>query len=122
MKYAILVYETAADIAARTDPAKAPAYWGAWGAFAKALNESGVAAGGNALQPHDTATTVRHRGGKQQIQDGPYADVKEQLGGMFVIDVPDLDTALKWAARCPSAATGAAEVRPIMVVNQGQPM
>ena len=50
--------------------------------------------------------------GKRRVQDGPFADTKEQLGGFFVIDVPDLDTALSWAARCPAAASGAVEVRP----------
>lgn len=114
MKYAILVYETADDFAARTDPARKDRYWGAYAAYFAAMKEAGVAAGGNALQPYQTATTVRVRGDGRQVQDGPFADVKEQLGGMFVIDVPDLDTALRWAARCPSASTGSAEVRPIL--------
>jgi hypothetical protein len=61
-------------------------------------------------------TTLRQRDGKRQVQDGPYADTKEQLGGFYEIDVPDLDTALDWAARCPAAATGAVEVRPNLVM------
>lgn len=68
--------------------------------------------GGAALQPPSAATTVRQQNGKQHVQDGPYADTKEQLGGYFVIEVPDLDKALEWAARCPAAAAGAVEVRP----------
>jgi hypothetical protein len=68
--------------------------------------------GGAGLQPPPLGTTVRERDGKRHVQDGPYADTKEQLGGFYEIDVPDLDTALDWAARCPSASTGAVEVRP----------
>ena len=71
-------------------------------------------AGGKGLEPPSTATTVRFRGGERTVQDGPYADTKEQLGGFFIIDVPDLDTALEWAARCPAITGGAVEVRPAM--------
>ena len=70
--------------------------------------------GGAGLEPPLTATTVRAPEGKRRVQDGPFADTKEQLGGYYVIDVPDLDKALEWAARCPSASTGAAEIRPNM--------
>jgi hypothetical protein len=83
-------------------------------AYTKALMESGMMLGGNALQPSLTATTVRVRDGKTQVLDGPFADTKEQLGGYYLIDAPDLDTALEWAARCPGASFGAMEVRPIM--------
>ena len=69
-------------------------------------------AGGAGLQPPQQATTIRHQDGTQRVQDGPYAEAKEQLGGYYVIDVPDLDQALAWAARCPAASTGAVEVRP----------
>jgi len=69
--------------------------------------------GGSALQPARVATTIRHRDGKRQVQDGPYADAKEQLGGYYLIDVPDLDAALSWAERCPGAAHGTVEVRPV---------
>lgn len=112
MKYAIIVYETPAELAAREDPARAGAYWAAYQAYSAALVQGGVAAGGAGLQPPATATTVRLRGGQRLVQDGPFADTKELLGGFFTIDVPDLDTALEWAARCPSAATGSVEVRP----------
>ena len=112
MQYTILVYETQAELAARTDPERRDAYWGAYRAYTTALREAGVMVGGAALEPPRTATTVRQPGGKRRVQDGPFADTKEQLGGYYVIDVPDLDRALEWAARCPSAATGAAEVRP----------
>lgn len=114
MKYAIIVYETAAEQAAREDPARVGAYWASYTAYSNALGEAGVAAGGAGLQAPSTATTIRLRGGHRQVQDGPFADTKELLGGFFVIDVADLDAAMEWASRCPSAATGAVEVRPLL--------
>jgi hypothetical protein len=114
MHYAILVYETAAEFATRSDPATAPAYMGAYFAYSQALNEAGVAAGGAGLLPPSTATSLRVREGKRLVQDGPFADTKEQIGGFFLIDVPDLDTALLWAARCPAAASAGVEIRPTL--------
>jgi hypothetical protein len=73
--------------------------------------------GGEALQPVETATSVRVRGGKAETMDGPFATTKEHLGGFYIIDVPDLDTALKYAAMIPSAAYGTVEVRPVMVFS-----
>ena len=67
----------------------------------------------NRLQPSATATTVRTTAGKQQVLDGPYADSKEQFGGYYIIEVPDLDAALAWAARCPATGHGIVEVRGI---------
>ena len=112
MLYTILVYETESELGARTDPKRTDAYWGAYRAYTTALREAGVMVGGAALQPPRAATTVRQQNGKRQVQDGPFAETKEQLGGYYVIDVPDLDRALEWAARCPSASSGAVEVRP----------
>ena len=112
MTYTILIYETPAELGARTDGKRKDAYWSAYRAYTKALADAGVMVGGAALQPPAVATTVRQRDGKREVQDGPYAESKEQLGGYYVIDVPDLDRALEWAARCPAAATGAIEVRP----------
>lgn len=114
MHYSILIYETAADFAVRSDPdpAKRDAYWSAWPPYAQALREAGVLVSGAGLQPPDTATTLRFPGGQRRVQDGPYADTKEQLGGFFIIDVPDLDAALEWAARVPQSPGRAFEVRP----------
>jgi hypothetical protein len=112
MKYTVLIYETEAEFGARTDDTRKDAYWGAWRAYTKALTDAGVMAGGAGLQPAHLATTIRQRGGKREVQDGPYAEAKEQLGGYYVIEVPDLDKALDWAARCPAASSGAVEVRP----------
>jgi len=114
MQYTLLLNESEDDFATRSDPARADAYWAAWGAYVAAIHESGIFVAGAGLMPPATATTVRLRGGSTEVQDGPFADVKEQLGGVFVVDVPDLDTALEWAARCPSAATGSVEVRPVL--------
>jgi hypothetical protein len=112
MKYTLLVYETAAELAARTDPARQDSYWGAYRAYTKALADAGVMIGGAGLQPPPTATTVRHQQGARRVQDGPFAETKEQLGGYYLIEVPGLDQALEWAARCPAASSGAVEVRP----------
>jgi hypothetical protein len=85
----------------------------AYMAYTEALKEANALKGSNRLQPTSTATTVRTVDGKAQVLDGPYADTKEQLGGYFLIDVPDLDAALSWAARCPGSHHGTVEVRPI---------
>lgn len=119
MQYAILIYETEPAFSNRTDEANQSAYWGAYQAYAGALKDAGINVGGGILQAAHTGTTVRLQGGQRQVQDGPYADTKEQLGGYILIDVPDLDIALDWAARCPAAADGAVEVRPILPM---QPM
>jgi hypothetical protein len=112
MHYTILLYETESELAARTDPKRRETYWGAYRAYTQALRDAGVMVGGAALEPPRAATTVRQPHGQRQVQDGPFADTKEQLGGYYILDVPSLDKALEWAARCPSAATGAVEVRP----------
>ncbi len=113
MRYAILIYENEADFSARTKGDRRERYWAAWRAYSEALTAAGVTRSGAALQPGGTGTTVRLNGNSRQVQDGPYADTKEQLGGFILLDLPDLDTALDWAARCPAASTGAVEVRPV---------
>lgn len=85
----------------------------AYVAFTEALTKAGVLKGSGRLQQSSTATTVRIANGKPQVLDGPYADTKEQFGGYFIIDVPDLDAAISWAARCPAAGHGVVEVRPL---------
>lgn len=82
-------------------------------AYTEALTKAGVFVGANRLQPSSSATTVRVANDKSQVLDGPYADTKEQLGGYYIIDVPDLDAAIAWAARCPGATYGIIEVRPM---------
>src|SRR5579862_7292640 len=81
--------------------------------YAKALDDAGVLASAEVLQRSNATTTVTLVGGELVVQDGPFADTKEQLGGSFVIDVPDLDAAIEWASRAPSVSWGHIEIRPI---------
>ena len=112
MQYLLLIYGNEAAMEAATE-ANSGKMLAAYGAYSEAMVKAGVMVGGNRLRPTSTATTVRAPGGKTQVLDGPYAETKEQLGGYYLIDVPDLDAALSWAARCPGAASGTIEVRPI---------
>lgn len=84
----------------------------AFQAYAQALDDAGVLASAEVLERSDATTTVTLAGGELVVQDGPFADTKEQLGGTFVIDVPDLDAAIDWAWRAPSASWGHVEIRP----------
>ena len=90
----------------------------AYTAYTQALKKAGALVGANRLQPTTVATTVREANGKTQVLDGPYAESKEQLGGYYLIDVPDLDAALSWAARCPAVNHGVVEVRPIWEMQE----
>jgi hypothetical protein len=86
----------------------------AYNAFGEAGGQAGVLVGGEALEPSSTATTVRVRDGETLLTDGPFAETKEVIGGYYILDCPDLDTAVHWAAQIPGAKTGSVEVRPIM--------
>ena len=85
----------------------------AYMAYVEAMKTAGVLVANHGLRPASEATTVRASGGKQSVVNGPYAETKEQLGGYFLIEVPDLDAAVSWAARCPAVQHGAVEVRPV---------
>ena len=85
----------------------------AYGTFTSDLQKTGALVGSDRLQPSATATTVRVRDGKTLTTDGPFAETKEQFGGYYTIEVKDLDEALTWAARVPSATYGSVEVRPV---------
>ena len=90
-------------------------HWlGAYRAYMEAMTKAGVLKSSKGLQPTAAATTVRVANGKTQVLDGPYADSKEQLGGFHIIEVADLDAAISWAARSPTALHGVVEVRPVM--------
>jgi hypothetical protein len=114
MQYMIINYTLPSEYGT-VDAVKAAAEGVAWGGYTKALMDAGVMVGGNALHPSSTATTLRVRDGVRDVQDGPYATTKEQFGGYYIIDVPDLDAALAWAARNPAASGGAVEVRPVVM-------
>jgi hypothetical protein len=115
MQYVMLIYETPADFEARK-PAEREPYVAAWRAYYRALVEAGAyVAGGAPLEEPDTGTTIRLKDGRRHVQDGPFAETKDQLGGFMILNLGSLDDALEWAARCPAAATGAVEVRPMAV-------
>jgi hypothetical protein len=112
MQYLLMIYGDEVAMQKATEAQRGqmmPAY----AAYTEALNKAGILRGGNRLQPTAASSTVRVANGKTQVLDGPYAETKEQLAGYYIIEVPDLDTALSWAAKCPGASAGAMEVRPI---------
>jgi hypothetical protein len=112
MQYLLMIYNNEAGMAAAPKETVSQMS-AAYAAYSEAMGKAGVVLGGNRLRPSAEATTVRVKGGKTEVLDGPYADTKEQLGGYYLIDVPDLDAALSWAARCPTASNGTIEVRAI---------
>ena len=117
MKYLCLIYDDESKWG--TMPAKeAEAMMGEYFAFTEGIKRSGHYIGGEALQPTQTATTVRVRNGKVSTTDGPFAETKEQLGGYYLIEARDLNDAIQVAAKIPSARIGTVEVRPIQVFDQ----
>src|SRR5438445_5126915 len=113
MKYILMDYVGEAGWPQLTKDEKE--HWlGTYRAYMEAMTKAGVLESSNGLQPTSAATTVRVANGKTQVLDGPYADTKEQLGGFHIIDVADLDAAIAWAARSPTALHGVVEVRPVM--------
>ena len=112
MQYMLLIYHNEqgwADLPKDQLQAMVAAY----GAFTQELIASGAMRAGSALRPAATATMVRVRNGKVQTTDGPFAETKEQLGGYYLIDVANVDEAVKWAAKIPSANGGTIEIRPL---------
>jgi hypothetical protein len=118
MQYLLMLYANEGSWS-RMSPVEQEQGAAAYGAYTQALKAAGVLAGANRLQDSDTATTVSMVDSKAQVLDGPYADSKEQLGGYYLIDVPDLDAALAWAAHCPGASHGTVEVRPVWSMSAG---
>src|ERR1700681_3272124 len=112
MQYILMLYARESGWSELTQAQQEQAM-GAYNAYTEALKNAGVLTSVNRLQPSSTATTVRVANGKSQVLDGPYADSKEQLGGYYIIDVADLDAAISWAARSPTALHGVVEVRPV---------
>lgn len=112
MRYLLLIC-TSEEEDAKRSPAEQEANMEAYFAFTNEVREAGVYQGGEALQPVATATTVRVRDGKTLTTDGPFAETKEQMGGYYMIDVENLDEAIKWAAKIPGAAHGSIEIRPL---------
>jgi hypothetical protein len=109
MQYMLLIY-VPADGSEQAESS-------AWVRYTEELQQAGVMVAGDGLQGPDTAQTVRVRDGETLVTDGPFAETKELLGGYYLIDVPDLDAALGWAAKIPSVGFGTVEVRPVMVFD-----
>lgn len=112
MQFMALIYNTEGS-----DDVDMPTLLSQYEQFGKEAGAAGVLGSGDALQPVSTATSVRVRNGKAEFTDGPFAETKEQLGGYYLLNCKDLDEALQWAAKIPSARTGTIEVRPVMVFD-----
>jgi len=112
MQYLLLIHGSEAVESAMSEQ-KLGEVMAAFGAYTEALKKSGAYIGSNRLQPIAAATTVQVRDGKTSVLNGPYAETREQLGGYYMIEAPDLAAASEWAARCPSAAWGTIEVRTV---------
>ncbi len=108
MRYMLLIYQDEKTIE------MSPEAMGPWDAFTREVSEAGVHEDSRALQPVSTATTVRVRNGETMTTDGPFAETKEQLGGFYLLNCKDLDEAIAYAAKVPSAPNGSIEVRPVM--------
>lgn len=113
MQYMLLIYSSEAEWS-KIPPNEADKIFGSYMGYTQDMAKAGVLRAGEALKPINTATTVRVRSGKVTTTDGPFAETKEQLGGYYIIDVPSLDEAIKWASKCPSAPFGSIEVRPVL--------
>ena len=117
MKYLCLIYDEEKKMGAMSQSESAT-FMGEYFAFTEGIRKSGHYVAGEALQPVQTATTVRIRNGKVSTTDGPFAETKEQLGGFYLIEARDLNDALQVASKIPSARLGSIEVRPIMTFNK----
>ena len=116
MQYLLMIYQSEAEYA-KTDAATRQKTMEEYGAFTQGIIQSGNFKAGDRLRPVTTATTVRVRDGKTLTTDGPFAETREQLGGYYLIEAKDLDTAIGIAARIPSARLGSIEVRPIWLYS-----
>ena len=116
MKYLCLIYHTEANLTSYTKE-QADAMRSEYLAFTDDIRKSGHMLGGEALQPTQTATTVRVRNGKVSTTDGPFAETKEQLGGFYLVEARDLNDAIQVASRIPGAKSGSVEVRPVQTIE-----
>ena len=117
MEYMLLINADAGGMQAASEEQKKQML-GAYYAYTQALQEAGVLKHSARLRPAQTATTVRVRDAKTEVHNGPFAETREELGGYYMIDVPDLDVALNWAKRCPGSGVGAVEVRPVWPMSE----
>ena len=112
MRYMLLIYGQEGQWGNASE-AEQEAEMAKWYGYTQELQNAGVSTAGDALQPTSTATSVRDKDGEPMVTDGPFAETKEQLGGYYLLDVPNLDEAIKWAHKCPGAVKGTIELRPI---------
>ncbi|HEX6933216.1 MAG TPA: YciI family protein [Streptosporangiaceae bacterium] len=112
MKYALLIY--ADPGAAEGAPPASDGVIGSWLDYTVAMKESGSLLGAEQLAPVETATSLTMRAGERLFTDGPFIETKEHLLGFYLLDVPDLDTALDWAAQMPVMRYGTVEIRPVL--------
>jgi hypothetical protein len=119
MKVMLLAYEAPEDFALRENKAKYDDYMKGWMAFGQSMRAAGVYVDSAALHDPGSATVVAVRNGKRSVEDGPYSDTKEQLGGFCIIEVPDLKAATQWAVKCPAAKRGFVDVRPVPYLDGG---
>jgi hypothetical protein len=116
MQYMLLIYGDESSAGAGTEEEQ-QAEMAKWFSYTEEMRSAGVMKSGDALQSTATATSVRDNSGEALVTDGPFAETKEQLGGFYILDVADLDEAIKWAHKCPGARYGTIELRPIMVFD-----
>ncbi|TYO63455.1 YciI family protein [Bradyrhizobium hipponense] len=114
MQYLLLIYRNEAELSKMT-PEDRQKMSAEYGTYTQSIVQSGHFKAGDGLQPTTTATTVRVREGKTLTTDGPFAETREQLGGYYLVEAKDLDTAIALAARIPGARDGSIEVRPVMI-------
>ncbi|AVX03782.1 MULTISPECIES: YciI family protein [Maritalea] len=116
MQFMALIYS--ADGAEQNYPGGPEKMMADYYAYTEEVKKAGVMVAGDALQPTSTATSIRERDGKASLTDGPFAETKEQLGGYYLLECKDLDEAIKWAGKIPTAKYGTIEVRPVMIWDQ----
>jgi hypothetical protein len=117
MKFILLAYESETDLEARGSDGsqRQGLYWAAWKDFGASLARAGVVESMHGLQPENTAKSVSLKDGRVKLQDGAYLTGEAELGGYFIIEAPNLDAAVGWAAKCPAALNGTVEVRPLLL-------
>ncbi len=118
MQYMMLIHEDETYYAGDDAAQKMEATIAGHMKLIEELSASGLAWSGERLQGNETATTIRYKAGESALHDGPYAETHEELGGFYIVDAPDLDTAIEWARKIPVPGDGAVEVRPVWVEEQ----
>lgn len=119
MQFMLIFATPLSEVETQNDPVEGPKLMGAWRDYIGSMMQAGVMLNGDGLESPEAATTVRVRGGKREVQDGPYCEAKEYLGGYVTLDVDDLDAAISWAEKSPAAEYGSVEIRPVMMNATG---